>query len=74
MLLELRIKNFAIIEALNLEFKPVFLTLEEQQDHGKSIIMGALDMLLGQRVDMATLRKGSEFSMSMIFAANPFSV
>ena len=62
MLLELRIKNFAIIEALNLEFKPGLIILTGETGAGKSIIMGALDMLLGQRVDMATLRKGSEFA------------
>ncbi|MCJ7718289.1 MAG: DNA repair protein RecN [Anaerolineales bacterium] len=62
MLLELRIKNFAIIEALTLEFNPGLIILTGETGAGKSIIMGALDMLLGQRVDMATLRKGSEFA------------
>lgn len=62
MLLELRIKNFAIIEALNLEFKPGLIILTGETGAGKSIIMGALDMLLGQRVDMTTLRKGSEIA------------
>ncbi len=62
MLLELRIKNFAIIEALNLEFDPGLIILTGETGAGKSIIMGALDMLLGQRVDMSTLRKGSEFA------------
>jgi len=62
MLLELHIKNFAIIEALNLEFKPGLIILTGETGAGKSIIMGALDMLLGQRVDMTTLRKGSEFA------------
>ena len=62
MLLELRIQNFAIIEALDLEFKPGLIILTGETGAGKSIIMGALDMLLGQRVDMSTLRKGSEFA------------
>jgi DNA repair protein RecN (Recombination protein N) len=62
MLLELRIKNFAIIEALELEFIPGLIILTGETGAGKSIIMGALDMLLGQRVDMSTLRKGSEFA------------
>lgn len=62
MLLELRIRNFAIIEALNLEFKPGLIILTGETGAGKSIIMGALDMLLGQRVDMSTLRKGSEIA------------
>lgn len=62
MLLEIRIKNFAIIDDLQLDFKPGLVILTGETGAGKSIIMGALDMLLGQRVDMSTLRKGSEFA------------
>jgi DNA repair protein RecN (Recombination protein N) len=62
MLQELRIKNFAIIKSLELEFKPGLIILTGETGAGKSIIMGALDMLLGHRVDMSTLRKGSEFA------------
>jgi len=62
MLLELRIQNFAIIDSLHLEFQPGLVILTGETGAGKSIIMGALDMLLGQRVDMSTMRKGSEFA------------
>lgn len=62
MLLELRINNFAIIDALHLEFDPGLVILTGETGAGKSIIMGALDMLLGLRVDMGTLRKGSDFA------------
>ncbi len=62
MLVELRIRNFAIINSLDLEFDPGLVILTGETGAGKSIIMGALDMLLGQRVDMSTLRKGSEFA------------
>ena len=62
MLVELRIRNFAIINSLDLEFAPGLVILTGETGAGKSIIMGALDMLLGQRVDMSTLRKGSEFA------------
>jgi DNA repair protein RecN (Recombination protein N) len=62
MLLELRIKNFAIIDDLQLEFQPGLVILTGETGAGKSIIMGALDMLLGQRVDMSTLRKGSDYA------------
>jgi len=62
MLVELKIRNFAIINSLNLEFDPGLVILTGETGAGKSIIMGALDMLLGQRVDMSTLRKGSEFA------------
>lgn len=62
MLLELRIKNFAIIDSLQLEFSPGLVILTGETGAGKSIIIGALEMLLGSRVDMSTLRQGSEFS------------
>ena len=62
MLIELRIKNFAIIDALHLEFDPGLVILTGETGAGKSIIMGALDMLLGLRVDMTTMRKGSDFA------------
>ena len=60
MLRELRIENFAIIRELDLVFKPGLIVLTGETGAGKSIIMGALDMLLGQRVDMTHLRTGSE--------------
>jgi DNA repair protein RecN (Recombination protein N) len=62
MLVELRIENFAIIDSLQLEFKPGLVVLTGETGAGKSIIMGALEMLLGQRVDMTVMRKGSEFA------------
>lgn len=60
MLRELHIENFAIIQELDLIFDPGFIVLTGETGAGKSIIMGALDMLLGQRVDMTNLRSGSD--------------
>ena len=60
MLSELRIQNFAIIQELELIFEPGLIVLTGETGAGKSIIMGALDMLLGQRVDMEVLRSGSD--------------
>ncbi|MFO7943709.1 MAG: DNA repair protein RecN [Anaerolineales bacterium] len=60
MLSELHIKNFAIIQELDLLFDPGLIVLTGETGAGKSIIMGALDMLLGKRVDMTNLRSGSE--------------
>ena len=60
MLLELRIKNFAIIQELELGFDSGLVVLTGETGAGKSIIMGALDMLLGSRVDMDNLRSGSQ--------------
>lgn len=72
MLLELRIKNFAIIDSLQLEFDPGLVILTGETGAGKSIIMGALEMLLGSRVDMSTLRQGSDFaSVEAVFKIPP---
>ena len=60
MLSELRIQNFAIIQELELTFDPGLIVLTGETGAGKSIIMGALDMLLGRRVDMEVLRSGSD--------------
>lgn len=72
MLVELRIKNFAIIDSLQLEFDPGLVILTGETGAGKSIIMGALEMLLGSRVDMSALRQGSDFaSVEAIFKIPP---
>jgi len=62
MLLELRIKNFAIIDSLELAFNPGLVVLTGETGAGKSIIIGALETLLGSRVDMSALRQGSDFA------------
>lgn len=72
MLVELRIKNFAIIDSLQLEFNPGLVILTGETGAGKSIIIGALEMLLGSRVDMSALRQGSEFaSVEAVFKIPP---
>lgn len=72
MLLELRIRNFAIIDSLSLEFNHGLVVMTGETGAGKSIIMGALDMLLGQRVDMSTLRSGSDYaSVEAVFQIPP---
>ena len=49
MLTELRIRNFAIIESLTLPLGPGFNVLSGETGAGKSIIVGALGLLLGER-------------------------
>ena len=72
MLVELRIKNFAIIDSLQLDFHPGLVILTGETGAGKSIIMGALEMLLGSRVDMSSLRQGSDFaSVEAVFKIPP---
>ncbi len=56
MLSHLRIENFALIEQLDLEWKEGFTTITGETGAGKSIMLGALNHLLGQRADLKALK------------------
>ncbi len=60
MLIELRIRNFAIIESLTLPLAPGFNVLSGETGAGKSIIVGALGLLLGERASTDLIRTGAE--------------
>jgi DNA repair protein RecN (Recombination protein N) len=60
MLNELRIENFAIIDRLVLELKPGLIIFTGETGAGKSIIMDAVEMLLGGRAEATVIRSDSE--------------
>jgi DNA repair protein RecN (Recombination protein N) len=60
MLTELRIRNFAIIESLTLPLSDGFNVLSGETGAGKSIIVGALGFLLGERGSSDLIRTGAE--------------
>ena len=60
MLIELRIRNFAVIEDLSVELGPGLNALTGETGAGKSIIVGALSLLLGERASSDVVRAGSE--------------
>ncbi|HZO89127.1 MAG TPA: DNA repair protein RecN [Chthonomonadaceae bacterium] len=60
MLQSLSIRNFAIIERLNLEFGPGFNVLTGETGAGKSIIIDALNLILGGRAGAEMVRGGAE--------------
>jgi DNA repair protein RecN (Recombination protein N) len=60
MLRELRIRNFVLIEELHLEFDGGFNCLTGETGAGKSIIVDALGLLLGDRVRGDLIRPGAE--------------
>ena len=62
MLSELHIQNFAIIDRLDIEFGPGLVILTGETGAGKSIIMDALDMLLGGRADATSIRSEAELA------------
>jgi DNA repair protein RecN (Recombination protein N) len=60
MLTELRIENFAIIDKLALDFSPGLVIFTGETGAGKSIIMDALEMLLGGRAEASVIRAEAE--------------
>jgi DNA repair protein RecN (Recombination protein N) len=60
MLSQLRIRNFAIIESLTLPLAPGFNVLSGETGAGKSIIVGALGLLLGDRASTDLIRTGAD--------------
>ncbi len=60
MLLELHIRNFAIIDDLFVQFAPGFNVLTGETGAGKSIILDAVMLVLGERADTGMIRAGSQ--------------
>lgn len=60
MLTTLRIKNLALVTDLTLELQPGCNVITGETGAGKSIIIGALNLVLGERADRALIRAGEE--------------
>jgi len=60
MLKYLLIKNFALIDVLDMHFYPGFSVITGETGAGKSIIIGAISLLLGQRADMKSIKSGCD--------------
>lgn len=60
MLLRLQIENYAVIEQADIEFGPGLNVLSGETGSGKSIIVDALGLLLGERAQSGLIRHGAE--------------
>lgn len=60
MLKYLSINNFALIDTLEIEFSSGFSVITGETGTGKSVLLGAISMLLGQRSDVKSIREGAE--------------
>ena len=76
MLLQLTIQNYATVDSLEIEFKPGMSVITGETGAGKSVILGALGLTLGDRADRTIIRSGArkaeisaEFSTANILAA-----
>lgn len=59
MLRSLYIQNYALIEKLDIDFSRGFSVITGETGAGKSIILGAIGLLLGQRADVKSIRQGA---------------
>ncbi|MFQ3174292.1 MAG: DNA repair protein RecN (Recombination protein N), partial [Flavobacterium sp.] len=60
MITTLSIKNYALIEKLSIDFSKGFSIITGETGAGKSIILGALGLVLGKRADLTSLKNKEE--------------
>ena len=60
MLKQLYIRNFTLIDTLDIQLHPGFSVITGETGAGKSIILGAIGLLLGQRADSKSIKQGAD--------------
>src|SRR5262245_55874613 len=60
MLVTLRIKNLALVPDLTLDLEPGYNAITGETGAGKSILIGALSLVLGERADRTRVRSGCD--------------
>lgn len=60
MIKELQIKNYALIDHLQINFADGFSVITGETGSGKSILLGALSLILGERADLKSIRNNAE--------------
>lgn len=82
MLLSLSVQNYALIEQLNINFSNQFATITGETGAGKSILLGALGLIMGNRADLSSLKDKekkcvveasfeiSKYNLKSLFEAN----
>jgi DNA repair protein RecN (Recombination protein N) len=82
MLLSLSVQNYALIEQLNINFANQFATITGETGAGKSILLGALGLIMGNRADLSSLKdkekkcvveasfEVSKYNLKRLFEAN----
>lgn len=75
MLLSLSIKNYALIESLETDFSNQFSVITGETGAGKSILLGALGLVLGNRADLTSLKdKEQKCIIEAQFAINNYNL
>lgn len=60
MLTTLHVENYVLVEKLHLEFGENFSVITGETGAGKSVLMGAIALILGQRADMKVIKEGCD--------------
>ena len=60
MLRSLRVKNYVLIDSLDIDFPEGLIIITGQTGAGKSIILGALSLLMGSKADASSIREGED--------------
>lgn len=72
MLLELHVKNLALIEQADVEFDEGLNILTGETGAGKSIIIGSVNLALGQKASKDIIRTGAEYAyVELVFSVTP---
>ncbi len=67
----LRIRNLALVEELEWQMEPGFVAVTGETGAGKSIVIGALQLLLGERADKSLIRTGTDLcTVEAVFSGN----
>ncbi|NHN24597.1 DNA repair protein RecN [Flavobacterium jejuense] len=75
MLLSLSIKNYALIESLEIDFSNQFSIITGETGAGKSILLGALGLVLGNRADLTALKdKSQKCVIEAIFSLSNYNL
>ena len=72
MLLELHVKNLALIEAADVELEDGLNILTGETGAGKSIMIGSVNLALGQKASREMIRNGAEYAyVELVFSVDP---
>src|ERR1700752_1518648 len=75
MLKRLHIKNYALLEEVSIDLDKSLTVITGETGAGKSIMLGALGLVLGERADMAVLRdKHKKCIVEAVFNIAPYSL